>query len=223
MKKKQLFTMVGALALVGALGIGSTLAFLQAQSSQVTNTFVVGNDLNDTDITLDETDVDNSTPGQERDTKNNYENVQRGDVLVKDPQVHIAANTADSRVFVKIQGLDALDAMQITADLSPDWEKVDGVDALDGVYQYKGQLAVNGVLPSQGAAVDLTKVFTELTVSDDADMYYTEDVVDDMGEVLHKAGDAKDVPAVLVKAIAVQEKGVTFEEALAAASALAFE
>ena len=37
--KKKLITTIASLALVGAISIGATLAYLNAQSQQMTNTF----------------------------------------------------------------------------------------------------------------------------------------------------------------------------------------
>ena len=42
MKKAKLLTMLGAVALIGAIGVGSTLAYLSSTTDEVVNTFTVG-------------------------------------------------------------------------------------------------------------------------------------------------------------------------------------
>ena len=211
MKKNQLITMVSALALVGALGIGSTLAFLQAQSEVVTNTFTVGKDLNEDDILLDEAKVvavadgydavENAEVPSNRHQENKYENIQAGDKLFKDPQVHIAADTADCYVFVKISGIDALKGKGITVDDwdGNSWVKFDGSDAgTDGVYYYK--VGSDNVVKTSTAVQDLPKLFTGLTVADDA-VFYDEN------------GTQIDLDPIVAQACAVQAKNLTLEEA----------
>ena len=43
MKKTKLVTMLGAISLIGAIGAGSTFAYLTSTTGTVTNTFTVGN------------------------------------------------------------------------------------------------------------------------------------------------------------------------------------
>ena len=57
MKKAKLLTMLGAVALIGAIGVGSTLAYLSSTTDEVVNTFTVG----EVKITLDETDINDSS------------------------------------------------------------------------------------------------------------------------------------------------------------------
>lgn len=43
MKKTKLVTLLGAISLIGAIGAGSTFAYLTSTTGTVTNTFTVGN------------------------------------------------------------------------------------------------------------------------------------------------------------------------------------
>ncbi len=109
MKKRQLATLGLTLGLVGAVGVGGTMALLSAQSETVTNTFTVGKGLHDSDITLNEAKVDSETGkeivGAERVQTNEYKNLEQGVELDKDPTVSIKNTAADCYVFVKIDGL----------------------------------------------------------------------------------------------------------------------
>lgn len=200
MKKNQLITMVSALALVGALGIGSTLAFLQAQSEAVVNTFTVGSDLDNGDILLDEAKLaDKSTPADPADRvqENTYDKLQAGDSLYKDPTVHVAANTADCYLFVEVKGLDNLAANAITVvDWNANWVKVDASEGLDGVYYYKND--AGNVVAELGTVQDFI-VFDGLKVADDADFYAN--------------GEKAQLENVVVKACAVQAQNVPFDKA----------
>lgn len=94
--RKTLILAACAIMLVCAT-IAGTLAYLTAQVS-VKNTFTVGN----VAITMDETDVDNSTPGgNDRDTENEYK-LLPGQTYTKDPIIHVSATSEDCYVFVKV-------------------------------------------------------------------------------------------------------------------------
>lgn len=178
MKKKSLIVMAVALCLVFAMGAGATLATLSRQSQQVTNTFTVGDGFRADAITLDEAPVDPDTHEADEDAarvqENTYTGIMQGDVLDKDPQVHIAANSAACYMFVKIEGLDALAAAGITADWNAaNWVKVDVPEGkLDGIYAYQasGETAPS-IIPSSTSVTDLAKLFTELNVADTATLY----------------------------------------------------
>ncbi len=43
MRNKKLLTTLGAVTLIGAIGFGSTLAYLTATTNEVKNTFTMGN------------------------------------------------------------------------------------------------------------------------------------------------------------------------------------
>lgn len=83
MKKK--LTVVAALVLVLAMGVGGTLAYLTDKSATVTNTFTVGN----VKISLVET------------TGSEYKMVP-GNKIAKDPKVTVGATSEDCYLFVKL-------------------------------------------------------------------------------------------------------------------------
>lgn len=99
MKKtsKALLLSLCAVVLVTASVLG-TMAYLTS-TDEVVNTFTVGN----VAITLDETDVDNSTPGEDDRDKANAYKLLPGHEYVKDPIVHVGADSEDCYLFVKVE------------------------------------------------------------------------------------------------------------------------
>lgn len=94
---KKTLTVLLALVLVIAMSVAGTMAYLTSTDS-VTNTFSVGK----VAITLDEADVDDSTPDKDRDQANSYTLIP-GHVYTKDPTVHVDPASEDSWVFVKVE------------------------------------------------------------------------------------------------------------------------
>ena len=92
-KTKALLLALCAVALV-VTTVFSTMAYLTSNDS-VTNTFTVGK----VAITLDETDVTNNTSSR---VKENAYHLLPGNTYTKDPTVHVAANSEDSWIFVKV-------------------------------------------------------------------------------------------------------------------------
>ena len=136
MKKfKSTLLIVVAMLLVAVISVTATIAYLKSQTDVVENTFTVGN----VKITLDEADVDDSSPEKDRDIQNKYHLVP-GREYVKDPTVHVAANSEDAYLFVKVviaDGFDALlDGDSITHQMTANgWVALDGHA---GVYVYTG-------------------------------------------------------------------------------------
>lgn len=94
---RKVLLLVLCLVLVVSATVMGTMAYLTS-TAEVKNTFTVGN----VAITLDETDVDNSTQGAERDQRNSYKLIP-GHTYTKDPIVHFAANSEASYLFVKVE------------------------------------------------------------------------------------------------------------------------
>ncbi len=94
-RSKILLIAVCAMLLVAASVLG-TIAYL-TDTESVTNTMSVGQ----VGISLDESDVDNSTEGKDRDTENKYHLIP-GQEYVKDPIVHVDAESENCYVYVKI-------------------------------------------------------------------------------------------------------------------------
>ena len=165
MKKstKTLLISLCAVLLVAASVMG-TLAYLTSTAT-VTNTFSIGS----VSITMDETDVtvygvkDTDT----RVTANEYK-LMPGHEYIKDPIVHVAANSEACYLFVKVEnGISAIEApagtgegayVQIATQITNNgWTALDGVD---GVY-YKSQDATT-------SAADVN-VFAEFAVAGTVD------------------------------------------------------
>lgn len=128
MKKTKLVTMLGAVALIGAIGVGSTFAYLTSTTGTVTNTFTVGNVSFDETfgngltesavIRYDEKEVpetavvpENVKKGQYIDadgistwsaTKNKYTELVAGEVVYKDPTAHMGETSQDAYLFIRV-------------------------------------------------------------------------------------------------------------------------
>ena len=104
MKKRNVMTMALSLAMVGVIGVGSTLAYLTASDSKVTNTFQFANDL---EVSLTETVPteglgDASAVAQTNGKGVAYTNVVNGQTLPKEPKIELTEYTVDTYVFAKI-------------------------------------------------------------------------------------------------------------------------
>lgn len=120
MNKKKLVTTLGSLALVGAIGVGATLAYLTSNTGPVTNTFTLSDNVK---IVLDEANTDQDKEGEVtplRDTSNDYENVVYGVNLPKDPTVTLQNEDLQQFAFIAV---DTGDDMQIV-DLSNKWREM---------------------------------------------------------------------------------------------------
>ena len=135
--KKSLITMLVALCLVGALGVGATLAFLSDSTNAKTNTFTIGA----VDIDLTETADAGNTHATvvENATKTGYDftGIQPGDVLNKKPVVTVADTSKDCYVFVKITG---------DAALTTDLDDTVWLSKGNNIYMYKEVCSANAAL-----------------------------------------------------------------------------
>lgn len=150
---RKVLLLVLCLVLVVSATVMGTLAYLTSTTDAVVNTFTVGN----VQITLDETDVDNSTPDADRDTANSYKLIP-GESYTKDPIVHVADTSEDCYLFVKVENeITAIEADTTVAGqmAAKGWVAVQGAP---NVYVYTTNNApavVNG-----GANVTVFKTFT---------------------------------------------------------------
>lgn len=165
MKKKSLLTMLGALALVGSIGIGSTLAYLSSTTTVMTNTFSVGK----VSVKQDESDESTEDKTDRTTTGNTYTDITPGDVLVKDPTATVVANSADCYVFMQLSGADELAAQNFTFGGfdSTKWIKVADEDnntatPYDGLYRYAS------IVTKSATDTKLPALFTTVTYSIDA-------------------------------------------------------
>lgn len=155
-KTKALLMSLCAVLLVAASVLG-TMAYL-TDSKDVKNTFTVGN----VTITLDETDVDGSTPNKERDQANSYK-LLPGHTYTKDPIIHVDANSEDCYLFVKVDNqiaaIEADENTTVAAQMAAKgWKAVEGKD---GIYVYVGTTAT----PVAVKANDNVTVFEQLVIA----------------------------------------------------------
>ena len=161
---KKTLTVLLALVLVIAMSVAGTMAYLTSTAS-VTNTFTVGK----VDITLDEAKVDEygalvSNPS--RVNANTYKLIP-GHSYTKDPTVHVAANSEDCYLFVKVEDdLTAIEAdTTIAAQLTANhWKAVDGVN---NVYVYATGTDTKTAVSAGTTGTDLP-VFGSFTLKNDA-------------------------------------------------------
>lgn len=180
MNKKKLITMLTALALVGAIGVGATLAYLSDKTEELTNTFKFAE--NGIGIELDEAKVDNNNKATNERVKagdtQEYKNIIPGMILDKDPTVTITEKSLNCNVFVSVKNANAEEVLKIN-DLDADaWAEVDpstyGLTAADATkyYVYQGTKATGTVeaddkffvVPTSGNPTVLEDVFQTLTV-----------------------------------------------------------
>lgn len=95
MKKKTIITLTIALILIGALGIGSTLAYF-TDTEEVSNVITMGK----VNITL--TEKNDGDPEDITITGMTFEDILPGDNLKKDPQVNLEEDSKDAYVAVLI-------------------------------------------------------------------------------------------------------------------------
>lgn len=241
MKKRQLAKLGLTVGLVGAVGVGGTLAILSQQSNPVTNTFTVGAGLTATDIKLDETDLegkalDSDMSADERtETGNAYNNIQPGMKLTKDPQVHITAEAADSYVFAKLENVDEYLAKvnegvaedkksELLNGINTNWKMYqrDEGATYDGVYVYVGTSNEDkGIVASINAgskvsvgniAFDSEKIFEGIQLSTSAALY-------------DEKGEGKTLDNIVVKALAVQatDTATSWDDAKAVVDAFTWQ
>lgn len=162
-RNKALLTMVCAVLLVVASVLG-TMAYLTS-TAEVENTFTVGS----VTISMDETDVDNSTEGKDRDTENKY-HLLPGHEYTKDPIIHVASTSEECYLFVTVS--NEIAAIEATGDTSvasqmeaKGWKTVEGQTNL---YVYIGT-AEGASAPLAVKANDNIPVFEKIVISGSVD------------------------------------------------------
>ena len=206
-KNKALLLSLCAVLLVAASVLG-TLAYLTSQDA-VTNTFSVGS----VAITMDESDVDNSTEGEnDRDKANNYK-LLPGHQYTKDPIIHVASTSENCYLFVIVKN----EIAAIESDAAGD--KTVAAQIVENGWNEVGTTA-DGTLYVYGAVTDPTAVAGGANKT-----VFTTFKID--GDKVVNVSDGKTVPegkfdlsgyagkTIIVTAYAVQVDG--FEDAAAAA------
>ena len=205
MNKMKKFALIAVCAaLLVCVTIGATVAYLTS-TAKVENTFTVG----DVKITLDEAKVTAAgvpVEGAARVTANKY-HLLPGNQYVKDPIVHVDANSESCIVFVKVEnGIKNIEAPTTTVNGQVIYKSIEdqmagyGWHALPdhpGVY-YKKATDSDSLLPAEIPAGKNLNVFDRFMISYDAD-----------GDTLKAYKDAK----ITIKAYAIQYMDTTPEDA----------
>ena len=214
MKKNKIMLSVISGLLVAAVAVGGTLAYLSDKSNMVTNTFNVGSGYIDDGehqgLWLDETDVTN--PESRTEIGNEYEDLQPGSIVVKDPTFHLTAGSTDSYVFAQVTGVDEMIAAgyyftvdepaklddPVSSAFNEKWVKVadngvEGDAGFNGLYIYKD--GVDGIV-SGGEEMDA--MFNWVKLGSDVD---------------NEEFAAIKPSAVDIRGVAVQAANLTAEEA----------
>ena len=115
--KKKILAACLVICLLATAVIGGTLAYF-TDTKTVTNSFTVGK----VAITMDETDVDSYgvKDGLNRVTENSYKLIP-GHEYTKDPIIHVASDSEDCYLFVKLENQIALiedEASKVTAQMA---------------------------------------------------------------------------------------------------------
>jgi len=183
MKKKTLAMQI-ALVLVLALGVGGTLAWLKAQTTEVVNTFApstIGLVLTETDTNLDKDGNPNT---------NAYKMVP-GATNAKDPKITVAKGSEPCWVFVKItEENNVINAdkkfLEYNIDATENWTELG-----DGVY-YKAVDALNEDVEINVLANKIVTTNSEVTKAEMASL--------------------TDYPKIKITAYAIQQEGFPVEK-----------
>lgn len=114
MKARKILVSLAALALVAAISIGGTIAYLTS-TDKVENSFTVGK----VAITLDESkvDINGTAVTLAARVKANTYKLMPGHPYTKDPTVHVDADSEDSWIFVKVEnGISDIEAAEATGE-----------------------------------------------------------------------------------------------------------
>lgn len=158
-KLRKFLTLFCCAALLVCMTVAGTLAYLTS-TDKVENTFTVGN----VAITLDETDVDDSTPNADRDKANSYK-LMPGHEYTKDPIVHVASTSEDCYLFVKV--VNEISAIEDSTNTvasqmaAKGWKAVEGQT---GLYVYVGT-AAGATTPLAVSAGSNVTVFEKIKVA----------------------------------------------------------
>lgn len=120
-RNHKIVALLLSVCLLAGCVIGGTLAWLQANTDPVTNTFT-DSDIN---ITLTETDTDKETEGEQHDYK-----MVPGWTIDKDPTVAVVDGSEDCWLFVRITESTNLDTY-IDYSIVAGWTVVDDKDSND--------------------------------------------------------------------------------------------
>lgn len=211
MNKKKLGMTIGSLALVGAIAVGGTLAYLSDISDQVNNTFTMSDNVR---IYLDEQNTDGTD--SKRDQSNQYKNIVPDVVYDKDPTLTLFNTDLEQYAFMGIKNTTHEKVVPMNGDTDglnlTNWEKVATVDGVDIYVYYTNDGSGNNYVvtneddrktstqETEGgyqAGIQLPALFTNVRLADDVDEVTTE----------------TDIGNIYVGAAAIQVEGLSKDEA----------
>ena len=206
MKRAKLVTTFGAVALIGAIGIGSTFAYLSDKTDTVKNTFTVGDVSFDDDFGAglmesevkreDGKYVDADGENTWTSTGNSYEDLAPAETVYKDPTIKIADDSEDAWVFAKVV-YDSAYYAEIEWNTT-EWKIVEEKDGY--------VILAKTDIVKEDAAVKTSTIFTSVTLVTDLP-------ADEQGNVT--------MPDITISAYAIQAAG--FDTYEAAMSEVSFE
>ncbi|MCR4999595.1 MAG: hypothetical protein K6A05_07145 [Lachnospiraceae bacterium] len=211
MKNTKLVATLGAVALVAAVGLGSTLAYLSDNAGPVTNTFTLSKvtfdkelqgGLAEQEVILDENGkyVHGDADGNERIdwvTSINYAKVTPNETVEKNPTAFIGKDSEPAYLFVRVS--QSADFSNI--NMSEDFKKVADIKddngkvvAIDYVYNGNDGIAAPTVVEKEDGTTETThtayEIFDKVTIAANLDSKH-----------------ATDLDAITVKAALIQAEG----------------
>jgi len=137
LSKKKKLSLVVSLFLTMALVMGATMAFLTSQTPQLTNTFVVGENVSGNLFEVVETYGNVIEAGQ---STGHLFNVLPGDTVMKAPFIELSETSVDAYAFIKVSGIP--DATIATLDFNlVDWELVEDLGGGTRIYGFRYRLS----------------------------------------------------------------------------------
>lgn len=199
MKNKKMMTMLLALGLVTATGVGASLAYLTDKTEVLDNKFTFANGIK---MQLDEDKVDPNThklaengtdaiiAGQ-TPNGNTYLDVMPGEKLHKDPTVTIKAGSPDCYVFVSVKNPSS---DKLSLNIRDSWKEVEKVNDDTTIYVYVDGNGNPLVVNKSDGDQRLNEVFTTVEVAGDGET----------GK--DRNGEKVNLSDIIVKSSAVQSK-----------------
>lgn len=179
MKNKKLLKMGATLALVGAIGVGGTLAYLSSSTNNLVNKFTftdqgINMDIHEQLVSKlsDGSEVDNNRFFASTDTTGlgqDYGKVLPNQTIKKDPTVRIEAGSINCYVIVAVTNANG---DNLTYDYNSDnWELLNlddytgmAANTLYYLYQYEENGEIENVVKTSPNNQDLEEVFSVVHV-----------------------------------------------------------
>ncbi|MGF7011140.1 putative ribosomally synthesized peptide with SipW-like signal peptide [Lachnospiraceae bacterium PF1-22] len=202
-KNKKKISVIVAIFLIAAIGIGATLAYLSDTANTVTNAFTVG------DV---EAETWEKVPGGEDGLVDNeegfsYEDMVPGVAMDKAPYVKVLADSVDAYVYANIKGLNGVIQIMYGENEgfnTDDWTAV-AVDQFgNGLYRY------NAIVESNTANVSTTCVFDFVKLNRD---------IENGDDGLTLDGESVTADDLIIQGFVIQAAGIDIDEADKAALA----